>query len=354
LIKNGTKIGVRYEVVRYIASGGMQDVYEAHDELTDYNVALKTPKAGQATDRFHKSAQMSARINHYNVAKTCDYFEINGSCYLIEELVTGTTVEDATLAIVPQIDPHLAAYLFLRLSKGLAASHVAGVAHRDLKPSNVLVDFSFKQVKITDFGIATITDSLFEDVIAKGDLTRSTSGTIKGALPYMAPEMMFRQKGDIVGAEADIWSLGAMLFRLITGAFPFGEGMMVPVNVQNKTRTAWPQFLTTNAQFASLSESLKTIIDACLVYEKEKRITAPDLVQRCEDLCFSFSERRMGTVDGIVGYRGFIKATDGSRIFYHSRSVYGPRSAKLGSKVIFSSFPGEPFPRAHPVLVCAA
>ena len=151
-----------------------------------------------------------------------------------------------------QIDPHLAAYLFLRLSKGLAASHLAGIAHRDLKPTNVLVDAGFKQVKITDFGIATITDLLFEDVVVRGDLTRSTSGTIKGALPYMAPEMMFRQKGDIVGAEADIWSLGAMMFRLMTGAFPFGEGMMVPVNVKSNTRAAWPPFLTTNAQFAPL------------------------------------------------------------------------------------------------------
>jgi serine/threonine protein kinase len=115
-------------------------------------------------------------------------------------------------------------------SSGLAASHAAGVAHRDLKPSNILVAPALEIVKITDFGIATLAEELFEEVAMKGDLTKSTSGTIKGALPYMAPEMMFRRADDFVGTEADIWSLGAMMFRLITGVYPFGEAMMDKVS----------------------------------------------------------------------------------------------------------------------------
>jgi len=132
----------------YLASGGMQNVYKTFDELTESYVALKTPQPGQANIRFHESAKLSARINHYNVAKTYDYFENDGACYLIEELVDGTTLEQATLALIPQIDPHLAAYLFLNISKGLVASHMAGVAHRDLKPSNVLVSARMTDVKI--------------------------------------------------------------------------------------------------------------------------------------------------------------------------------------------------------------
>jgi serine/threonine protein kinase, bacterial len=352
LIKNGTMIGTRYRVISYIASGGMQDVYKAHDELTSIDVALKTPQPGQGGVRFHNSARLSAQINHYNVAKTYDYFELEGQCYLIEELVEGATLEAATLAMMPQIDPHLASYLFLRLAKGLAASHMAGVAHRDLKPSNVLVDTGLSQVKITDFGIATITEKLFDEVIAKGDLTRSTSGTIKGALPFMAPEMMFRQKGDIVGPEADIWSLGAMMFRLMTGNYPFGEAMMVPVNVKNNTRAPWPSFLSNNAQFAPLSDSLKNAVEACLEYDKAKRISAADLVARCEDLCFFYSDRRCGIVEEVIGSRGFIRLDTGGKIFYHSKSVYGRHSAKKGDKVVFSAHAGQPFPRAHPVIVC--
>ncbi len=167
MIADGQKIGSRYQVVSFIASGGMQHVYKARDELTEEFVALKTPQAGQGVRRFHQSAQISARINNYNVAKTFDYFEDGGSNYLIEELVTGATLEDATLAIVPQIDPHTAAHLLLRICKGLAASHAAGVAHRDLKPSNILVSPALETVKITDFGIATLAEELFQEVAMK-------------------------------------------------------------------------------------------------------------------------------------------------------------------------------------------
>lgn len=350
MIEDGTKIGPRYRILGYIASGGMQDVYKAYDALTEAQVALKTPQPGQAAVRFHNSARLSAKINHYSVAKTYDYFQVGQQCYLIEELVNGTTLEEATLERVSQVDPHLGAYLFLRLAKGLAASHMAAVAHRDLKPSNVLVTADFSLVKITDFGIATITEKLFDDVSAKGDLTRSTSGTIKGALPYMAPEMMFRKTGDVVGAEADIWSLGAMMFRLLTGEYPFGEAMMVPVNIQNQKRAPWPIFMESNEQFAPLSRSLKEIVDACLEYDKAKRISAPELVRRCEDLCFMYSARHSGNVTNMTGNRGNIRSDDGERVFYHSSSVYGRDQLSVGSKVWFNAHPGAPFSRASPVI----
>jgi serine/threonine-protein kinase len=352
MISKGKKIGLRYRVREYVASGGMQDVYKAYDELTDETVALKTPQAGQGNRRFHQSAQLSARINNYNVAKTLDYFEIAGSCYLIEEFVDGTTLEAATLSIVPQIDPHSGAYLLLRVCKGLAASHAAGVAHRDLKPSNILVTAALESVKITDFGIATLAEELFEEVAVKGDLTKSTSGTIKGALPYMAPEMIFRKAGDFVGIEADIWSLGAMMFRLLSGEYPFGEAMMVPVNVQNRTRAPWPSFMLKNPQFAPLAKSLMTVVDQCLVYDKDKRPTAAQLVDQCEDLCFFFSTRQTGEIEEVVQARGFVRSNEGKKIFYHNNSVYGPLRAEAGKRVSFSSHPGEPFPRAHPVVVC--
>src|SRR5436309_1131745 len=100
MIPSGQKVGPRYVVQEYVASGGMQDVYKALDELTGETVALKTPQPGQAERRFHNSARLSARVNHYNVARTCDYFVHGGACFLIEEWVEGQTLEDATLARV--------------------------------------------------------------------------------------------------------------------------------------------------------------------------------------------------------------------------------------------------------------
>jgi serine/threonine-protein kinase len=353
VIGKGQKVGSRYRVLGYVASGGMQDVYKALDELTEETVALKTPQVGQGNRRFHQSAQLSARINNYNVAKTFDYFEVEGACYLIEEFVDGTTLEAATLAKTPQVDPHMGAYLLLRVCKGLAASHAAGVAHRDLKPSNVLVGPALETVKITDFGIATLAEELFEEVSVKGDLTKSTSGTIKGALPYMAPEMIFRRAGDFVGVEADIWSLGAMMFRLLTGEYPFGEAMMVPVNVQNKTRSPWPAFMQSNPQFAPLARSLISIVEQCLAYDKASRPTAAELVGQCEDLCFFFNNRENGEIEEMIQSRGFVRSEKGKKVFFHSNSVYGSLRAREGSKVSFSAHPGEPFRRAHPLVVCA-
>ncbi|MCK1511371.1 serine/threonine protein kinase [Bradyrhizobium sp. 190] len=353
MITPGTELASRYEIVSYVASGGMQDVYKANDKLTGEIVALKTPQAGQANKRFKQSAILSARISNYNVAKTFDYFEEGNACYLIEEYIEGTTLEAATLDVIPQIDPHLAAYLMLRIAKGLAASHQAQVAHRDLKPSNILVGSGFSSIKITDFGIATLAEELFEEVIAKsGDLTRSTSGTVKGALPYMAPEMMFRKPGDHVGCEADIWSLGALMFRLMTGSFPFGEGMMVPVNVEKKQPLSWPSFLTRKAQFAPLSNSITGIVEKCLAYDKEQRPVALEVVGSCEELCFHFSPREFGVISEVKYSTGFVRSSDGEKIFYHKDSLYGSLGAKVGSKVVFSAHDGTPFPRAHPIVVC--
>jgi serine/threonine-protein kinase len=354
MIKPGIKFGSRYEIISYIASGGMQDVYKANDELTGEKVALKTPQAGQAAKRFKQSAMLSARINNYNVAKTFDYFEESDACFLIEEYVDGTTLEAATLDRVPQIDPHLAAYLMLRIAKGLAASHLAQVAHRDLKPSNILVSSGFDSVKITDFGIATLAEELFEEVIAKnGDLTRSTSGTVKGALPYMAPEMIFRKAGDHVGCEADIWSLGAMMFRLMSGEYPFGEGMMVPVNVEKKLPLTWPAFVTQKAQYEPLSKSVMAIVEKCLTHDKTQRPLASEVVATCEELCFYFSARETGVVEEVKWSTGFLRSSTGERVFYHSDSVYGSLRPKVGSKVVYSPHAGMPFPRAHPLIICS-
>lgn len=353
MIADGTPIGNRYVVQNYIASGGMQDVYKAADKLTGLDVALKTPQAGQKTRRFRQSAQLASRVNHYNVAKTTDYFEVGGDQFLIEELVEGESLESATLGLSNQIDPHLAAHLFLRIAKGVCASHTAGVAHRDLKPGNILVRGGqrFEEIKITDFGIATVAEELFDDVIRSGgDFTKSTSGTIQGALPYMAPEMMFRRPGDKVGTEADIWSVGAMMFRLMTGVYPFGEAMMVPVNVNSNTREPWPAFMTSNAQFAPLSQSLQSIVELCLQKDPKLRPTASQLVAHCEKLCYSFIPR----VTGVVSWKNGAQcnlASEVGTIFFHTDSLYGPGPVVTGARAIVAAHPGAPYPRAHPVVL---
>lgn len=354
-MKTGDLVSNRYRILRHIGRGGMQDVFLAHDDLLDMPVALKTPQPGQPDTRFRSSAQISARINHHNVAKTLDYIEENNRLFLIEEFVDGDNL-DTKLRYFGAIDPHLAARIFLHVSKGVAASHHAGVVHRDLKPSNIVVEhgINLHELKITDFGIATLTEEVFEEAARDGDITRSTSGTIRGALPYMAPEMMFRQPGEHPGKSVDIWSLGAMMFQILTGKVPFGVYLQAAVNVQNRNRAPWPEFMVRNPQYRNIATQLQDIVNKCLQYEISSRPTADDIVQEISNLCFIGVDRKIGSVSGLIqnGYSGFIDGDDGRITFFSRESIYGPRfSAAPGDKVCYSSFPGAPRDRGHPIIV---
>jgi serine/threonine-protein kinase len=354
-MKNGDVISSRYRVQSHIGRGGMQDVYLASDELLGFNVALKTPQAGQPDKRFSQSAVIAARVNHHNVAKTLDYFEENGQLFLIEEYVPGETLE-VKLMRFGAVDPHLGARVFHHLSKGIAASHHAGVVHRDLKPSNIIAEpgVNIHELKITDFGIATLTEEVFTQAAKDGDLTRSTSGTIRGALPYMAPEMMFRSPGDHPGTEADIWSLGALMFKMLTGDYPFGVYLQAAVNVQNQNRAPWPIFMTSHPQYRPLAEELQKLVEECLAYDPAKRPSADQLVKILSDVCYINVDRSEGNVDNLIqnGYSGFASGGDGT-VFFSMESVYGIRrpSINQNNRICYSQFPGSPRQRGHPVVV---
>ena len=345
----------RYEVREKIGQGGMQEVYSAHDNVIGNLVAIKTPLQNSTKRRFKQSAILAAMINNHGVARTLDYFEIDSTPYLVEELVIGDTLDKAILDFAGYIDPYLAARLFGILAKGIAASHHAGVVHRDLKPSNIMVTggFSLDAVKITDFGIATLAQEVMDHEIGENeDITKSTSGTVKGAIPFMAPEMMFRQEGQAIDSPADVWSLGAMMFLAMTGVKPFGVGFAAAAAVSRNERHPWPAFMTTDEQFKPLALELQGLVERCLTYDLTKRPTADQIVAEISLLCNFYSPRHYGTVNNMPNvYFGFLLAEAGSKSMFHRESVYGPNRAKAGLKVVYSLSNGNPHPRAFPVLV---
>ncbi|NOH19470.1 serine/threonine-protein kinase [Vibrio cyclitrophicus] len=353
MIAPNTLIAGRYEVLDHIGAGGMQDVYLAKDNFLGGQVALKTPQPGQKNRRFQASAVIAGKVNHHNVAKTLDYFEEDGIVYLVEEFVNGQTLEEK-IEQREFLDPHLAARTLHLLAKGIRASHIQGVIHRDLKPSNIMVDSSagVEELKITDFGIATFTEEVFNEEAESGDITRSTSGTVKGALPFMAPEMMFRKKGDTITCALDIWSIGAMMFKLMAGEYPFGVFLEAAVNVKNQERIDWPAFMTANVQFQPLCRELQDIVDSCLEYDPAKRPSADDLVTMCQNLCYQTSERHEATVHRLIqnGHSGFATSQDHD-VFFSIHSLYGARRVPHGSRISYSKFPGYPNARAHPVII---
>lgn len=342
-------IGNRYRVNDFIGEGGMQYVYQAADLVLNRLVALKTPKEGSAEKRFHRSAIVAARVNHPNVAKTLDYISTEERPYLVEELVSGQDLKDALLTDASYLDPFLVAKIAHHFAKGLAASHHANVIHRDLKPTNVMItgNFNIVELKITDFGIAKMAEEEIADAASK-DITNSTSATVVGALPYMAPEAIENPRD--VSLKADIWSMGAMLYELLTGKKPFGVGLKAVRLISDGKFSPFPTFVTINPQFKHLAEELISLIKRCLSVQPNKRPSADQVVATCETLCYPVSEREFGCIKDIRYDKwGFITQPHQQDTFFHVDSVYGIRPT-IGSRVMYSKFPGYGADRALPVV----
>lgn len=329
----------------------MQEVYLANDRLLARLVALKTPKTPSASKRFKRSAETSAKINHSNVAKTLDYVDEGSRFYLIEELIEGCDLRLFLRDYVPRLDPYACAHVFHHLAKGIAASHHAGVVHRDLKPSNIMVvgGKQFQGVKITDFGIAKMAEVELE-VVGGGDVEALTqSATALGALPYMSPEMIesFRDAAQ----PTDIWSLGAMVFEMLTGSRPFGSGYAAVPLIQSAQVPPMPANLTSKLQFSTLTKDIYGIIQSCLNKDPNSRPTADDVVRQCESLCYSTAPREFGVVGNMIyqNTSGFIRVSGANDVFFHQDSV--PDGIVMsGQRVWFSRHPGEPRNRALPVV----
>ncbi|MGZ3763005.1 MAG: protein kinase domain-containing protein, partial [Mucilaginibacter sp.] len=269
--------------------------------------------------------------------------------YLIEELIVGGDLDKVILKATKYVDPYLVAKIFHYLAKGVAASHHVGVIHRDLKPTNIMVlgGLQIHGIKITDFGIAKMAEAELEAAAEGGQETINNSQTAVGALPYMAPEAIETPKD--VSTPADVWSLGAMMYELLTGLKPFGSGLLAVHKIVQAKSPVFPPFITNNAQFAYLSKELITLILQCLQKDASARPTADQLVEYCGQLCYPNNERFLSSVKSIK-FNAFGFIYDGPEdVFFHMNSVYGDRPSE-GDQVWFSKFIGGGAWRAHPVV----
>ena len=217
----GTIIDGRYRVLHRLGAGGMADVYLAQDEQLDREVALKLLHRRFAEDpgfveRFRREAQAAASLQHPNVVSVFDRGTFEDTYYIAMEYLDGRTLkrlirEEAPLETTRAID------LTIQMLKAARFAHRRGVIHRDLKPHNVIVD-SGDHVKVTDFGIARAGAS---------DMTET--GSIMGTAQYLSPE---QAQGHAVSAPSDLYSVGIVLYEMLTGRVPFdGES---PVSIALK------------------------------------------------------------------------------------------------------------------------
>jgi serine/threonine protein kinase/tetratricopeptide (TPR) repeat protein len=209
----GTVLG-RYRLLERIGEGGMGEVWKAHDDNLDRDVAIKMLLHGTlgnttSRERFRREALVLSRLSHPGVATIFDFDTRDGYEFLVMEYVAGGTLQSRLATGPLPIDEVLA--LGAAIADALDNAHRNGFLHRDLKPGNVALTAD-GHPKILDFGIAL----LLSGDKADGRITQA--GTILGSLPYMAPEQLFGEPGD---ARTDVYALGVMLFEMITGQRPF-------------------------------------------------------------------------------------------------------------------------------------
>ena len=214
-----TEYADRYEIVREIARGGMANVYLAHDKKLDRPVALKVLSAELSRDpafveRFRLEAQSAGSLNDPNIVAVYDWGQEQSTSFIVMEYVEGRTLRDVINEGPVAADQ--AARIAGDIAKALAAAHRAGVVHRDIKPGNVLITPT-GQVKVTDFGIARAN--------GVGDGLTKT-GAVMGTATYFSPE---QAQGVAVDARSDIYSLGVVLYEMITGVVPFAGDSAVSV-----------------------------------------------------------------------------------------------------------------------------
>ncbi len=206
-----------YRIAEKIGAGGMGEVYRAHDEHLNREVAIKVLPSGTLSDessrkRFRNEALTLSRLNHPNIATVHDFDTQAGVDFLVMEYVPGTTLSEK-LAAGPLPEKE-AARLCVQLAEGLTAAHERAVIHRDLKPGNLRLTADGR-LKILDFGLARLVQPVSGDAETEA-LTQTRA--IAGTLPYMAPEQL---RGERVDARSDVWAAGVVLYEMATARLPF-------------------------------------------------------------------------------------------------------------------------------------
>lgn len=223
MIVKGAKINDRYQIIKTLGEGGMANVYLAFDTILNRNVAVKVLRGDLATDekfvrRFQREALSASNLSHPNIVEMYDFGEEDGQNYIVMEYVAGKTLKQllkkrGKLTVTEVID------IMLQLTDGMAHAHDSYIIHRDIKPQNIMI-LENGMIKITDFGIAMALNTT--------QLTQTNS--VMGSVHYLAPEQV-NGKGSTI--KSDIYSMGIVMFELLTGVIPYKGDSAVEIALKH-------------------------------------------------------------------------------------------------------------------------
>ncbi len=281
-LSRGTLFANRFEIIEELGKGGMGNVYRVEDRTTNEEVALKLIKPENASDpstieRFRNELITARKIRHKNICGMYDFGEENEIYYITMEYVKGEDLK-SFMRRSKQISIPTAISIAQQLCEGLSEAHRLGVVHRDLKPNNIMIDTD-GNARIMDFGIA-------QSLKTKG-LTES--GIMIGTPEYMSPEQV---EGIEVDSRSDIYSLGIILYELVTGSVPFEGNTPMSVALMRMLQSpAEPKKIS-----SQISGELSKVIMTCLNKDKNKRY------QSTKELLFDLKEieSQFPTTDKVI------------------------------------------------------
>jgi eukaryotic-like serine/threonine-protein kinase len=219
----GKRIGSRYDIEERIGEGGMAVVYRARDILLNRTVALKVLRSQFGNDddfiaRFHREAQAAASLSHPNVVNIYDLGQEEDIYYIVMEYVEGKTLKKYINESAP-LDVKEAVEIAIQICDALDHAHTNELIHRDIKPHNILIN-KHGRIKVTDFGIARAVSSV----------TITHTGSVLGSVHYFSPE---QAKGVMAGAKSDLYSLGIVIYEMLTGELPFSGDSPISVALKH-------------------------------------------------------------------------------------------------------------------------
>ena len=263
-VEVGTTFAGRYQVLEELGSGGMGKVYKVVDKEINEKIALKILKPEISLDekiieRFRNELKLARKISHPNVCRMYDLSKEKGMYFITMEYISGEDLK-STVSRVGQLSVGKTLAIARQICKGLAEAHKMGVVHRDLKPHNIIIDRD-GDVRILDFGIA---HSMKTQGITE-------SGVMIGTPEYMSPEQAVGEESD---ERSDIYSLGVIMFELLTGIVPFKADTAVGVAIKQKMETP-PSPKAFNQQ---IPDEVNRMVLRCLEKEKERRYQKVEIV----------------------------------------------------------------------------
>ncbi|MQN01217.1 MAG: Stk1 family PASTA domain-containing Ser/Thr kinase [Lachnospiraceae bacterium] len=255
MLNNETFLGNRYEIIEKIGSGGMSDVYRAKDHSLGRDVAIKVLKPEFAEDssfvtRFRTEAQAAASLEHPNIVNIYDVGSEDGLYYIVMEYVDGITLK-RYIATKGRLGYNEALSIAIQMARGLEAAHNHGIVHQDIKPQNIIISKEGK-VKVTDFGIARAANS---NTIRAGSM---------GSVHYVSPE---QARNGYVSYASDIYSMGIVMYEMVTGRVPFDGDTPVAIAIQHiQSQMTPPEDLVPGLPIA-----ISRIIEKCTMKSPERR-----------------------------------------------------------------------------------